>query len=404
MQARLMRIDAEDDARTLARLCGRVAEDPNVRGFAAVWSPLGERQTHLVRESLARLRLFVVDGPRGWALVGDPFTLFTAGRELVERTDPEVAALGGWLRDAAAAVDGAPEPLAVGSARFDWARPLVMGVVNVTPDSFSDGGRYLDPAAAVAHGLALVAAGADLLDVGGESTRPRGAAYGEGALTVPTDEEIARVAPVIRALRERTTVPVSVDTRKAAVAAAALEAGAAMVNDVSGLRHDAALATVVARAGVPLCLMHTPVDIEGLSHERPSDDILGEVLGGLCRAMDRAAEAGVARTRLLVDPGIGFGKSAAHNLYLLRHLEAVVALGRPVLVGASRKASLARAAAGDGPGALPMEERLPASLAAAVTAVLRGAHVVRVHDVRETVQALRVVTAIRTAGDAGRAL
>ncbi len=273
-----------------------------------------------------------------------------------------------------------------------------MGVVNVTPDSFSDGGQFASPDAAVAQGLALVAAGADVLDVGGESTRPAGKTYGAGAQTVSEADEIGRVVPVIAGLRAATDLPISVDTRKSPVARAALDAGADIVNDVTGLLHDPAIAEVVRERGASLVLMHVPRDIEELGHEEPSDDILGDVLSGLQSALRRAD--GIPRGNLLLDPGIGFGKTLAHNLYLLRHLEAIRALGYPVVVGASRKSSIARAAAGGGP-VPPVTDRVGASVGAAVMAYNNGAHVLRVHDVKETVQALRVAAAIRGAKDSG---
>lgn len=403
MQPRLMRLDDEHDAHVLAKLCGRLVVDPNLRGWAAIAPVLPAQSLHVVRESLARLRVHLVSGASAWALVGDTFTLFAAGRELFERREPDIARTGAWLRDAAQAVDSAPKPVSCGSAQFDWTRPVVMGVVNVTPDSFSDGGLFLEPAFAVEHGLRLVEEGADLLDVGGESTRPRGAAYGAGAVTVSDADEIARIVPVIRGIRARSAIPISVDTRKAAVARAALEAGASMINDVTGLKHDAELARVAAEAKVPLCLMHTPADIEALAHEQPSDDVVGDVLAGLSQSLAAALEAGVERRNLWLDPGIGFGKTAAHNWYLVRHLESLAALGLPVLVGLSRKSSIARAAAGDGPVPEP-SDRLGASVGGAVTAYLRGAHVLRVHDVKASVQALRVAAALRTASDAGAAL
>jgi dihydropteroate synthase len=276
-------------------------------------------------------------------------------------------------------------------------RTLVMGVLNVTPDSFSDGGLHRDVDAAVAHGLRLVDDGADLLDVGGESTRPRGSVYGAGAVAVSEDEETERVVPVVRALRAAgCDVALSIDTRKASVARAALQAGADFVNDVSGLLHDPLLANVAANAGVPLVLMHTPADIEALTHESRSVDIVAEVVEGLRRAVDRALAGGVGREFIILDPGLGFGKGPAENLRLLGRLHAVRALGFPVLVGASRKTFLARAVAEGGPLPAP-DMRLGASVAAALVAAGGGAAVVRVHDVRETVQALRLVRAVERA-------
>jgi dihydropteroate synthase len=392
---RLLRLQSEADSKLICRLAGRLVEDPNLRGWA-FFAPgaLDGHDEHVLRGALQRSRVLVLTGPGGVALLGDLFTLYSAGRELAVLANPRLSGLGARLQQAAQHADSRPAPLAIGARTFDWSRPVVMGVVNITPDSFSDGGQFLDPQAAIEHGLALVAAGADVLDLGGESTRPRGRTYGEGAQTVPDDEEIARVEPVVRGLRARTDTPLSVDTRKAAVARAALRAGADMINDVTGLLHDAALGAEVARTGAALCLMHVPADIEALSHEQASDDPVGDVLAGLREALARAAAAGVDSSRILLDPGLGFGKTPAANYLLIRHLECLVALGRPVLVGASRKASFARAAVAPGEPPPPVAERLPASLAAAVAALLAGAHVLRVHDVRETVQALRVAAAI----------
>ena len=263
-------------------------------------------------------------------------------------------------------------------------RTLVMGIVNVTPDSFSDGGRYLAPDAAAAHALALAADGADLVDVGGASSRP-------GAAPVPRAEELRRVVPVIEALAGRLGVPLSVDTTDPEVARAALAAGAAMVNDVSLLR-DAALAAAAAAAGAPLILMHargTPATMAAAA-DYP-DGVLAGVTRELRDAMDRAARAGLAADRLLLDPGIGFAKSAGQSLDLLARLPRLAALGRPLVVGVSRKSFL---------GAVldrPVDERLPGTLAAETAAVLAGAHVIRTHDVAACRRAVDLADALRRA-------
>lgn len=269
-------------------------------------------------------------------------------------------------------------------------RTRVMGIVNVTPDSFSDGGRHADPTAAIAHGEALVEAGADLLDVGGESTRP-------GAPPVAPEEEIRRVVPVVRGLTERVAVPVSVDTMKAPVADAALKAGAAVINDVSGLSADPDLATVAARHGAGLVLMHMRGTPRTMQAEVHYADLVGDVMDALDAAAIRAEAAGVAPDAVAVDPGIGFAKTAEQSLTLLRQTGALLALGRPILVGPSRKSFIGKVT-----GA-PVEGRLPGTLAAVVAAVLGGARIVRVHDVAETVEAVRVADAIRLARDAGDA-
>ena len=252
-----------------------------------------------------------------------------------------------------------------------------MGVVNVTPDSFSDGGRYLDPDAAVAHGRQLIAEGADLIDVGGESTRP-------GAESVGVDEEIRRVEPVIAALAD--AVRVSVDTRHAAVAEAAVAAGATMVNDVSASLHE-----TTARLGVAWVAMHMQGEPGTMQADPRYEDVVTEVRDHLVARAEAAMAAGV--TEVWIDPGFGFGKTLEHNLDLLAHLDVLVATGWPVLVGTSRKSSLGRLLADsdgtpDPPGA---EDRLEASIATATYAMARGAGMIRAHDVRATAQAARVV-------------
>ena len=252
-----------------------------------------------------------------------------------------------------------------------------MGVVNVTPDSFSDGGRYLDPDAAVAHGRRLIAEGADVIDVGGESTRP-------GAEPVSVDEEICRVEPVITALAD--SVRVSVDTRHVAVAEAAVAAGATMVNDVSALLHETA-----GRLGVAWVAMHMQGEPETMQADPRYDDVVAEVRDHLVARAEAAVAAGVSE--VWIDPGFGFGKTVEHNLDLLAHLDELVATGWPVLVGTSRKSTLGRLLAdSDGtPDPPPAAERLEASIATATYAMARGAGMIRAHDVRATAQAARVV-------------
>jgi dihydropteroate synthase len=257
----------------------------------------------------------------------------------------------------------------------------IMGVVNVTPDSFSDGGRYLDRAAAVAHGLELAEEGADLLDVGGESTRP-------GADPVPADEERRRVVPVIEGLRAAgCTLPISIDTTKAEVAAAALDAGATMVNDVTALRGDPEMARLVAQRGVEVCLMHMRGEPRTMQENPVYDDVVADVTAFLAERTEVAVAAGIKRERIIVDPGIGFGKTAEHNLALLAGLETLVALGRPVLVGTSRKSFLGRLTGRE------VDKRLPGTIATNVLAFERGARIFRVHDVGPVKDALRVAAA-----------
>jgi len=258
-----------------------------------------------------------------------------------------------------------------GVLRLD-GRPLVMGILNVTPDSFSDGGDYFDREAALDRALQMVEEGADLLDVGGESTRP-------GAPPVSREEEERRVVPVIEHLAHRVGVPISVDTYKAAVARRAVEAGAALVNDVSGLRMDPAMARAVADLGAGLVVMHMRGDPRTMQSDTRYTDLVGEIFRALEESVDRAVEAGVPRDRVWVDPGIGFGKSAEQNLVLLRRLGEFRSLGCPVLVGASRKSFIGRTLGIEDP-----KDRLGGSLAAAVVAVWNGARILRVHDVRAT--------------------
>lgn len=255
-----------------------------------------------------------------------------------------------------------------------------MGVVNVTPDSFSDGGAWLDRDAAVAHGRALLAAGADVLDVGGESTRP-------GAEPVPMPREMARVLPVVEALAEAGAT-VSVDTSKVAVARAALEAGASIVNDVTAFRAEPAMAGLVAQAGARCCLMHMLGEPRTMQDDPRYDDVVADVKAFLEERAAFAVAEGVAEERIVVDPGIGFGKTAAHNLELLRRLDELVALGFPVLVGASRKAFIGRLGGAEVPA-----DRVPGTLAVNVLALERGASWFRVHDVAEHAQALAVAAA-----------
>jgi dihydropteroate synthase len=268
-------------------------------------------------------------------------------------------------------------------------RTSVMGIVNVTPDSFSDGGRFFDPAAAVAHGLRLAAEGADILDVGGESTRP----YAD---PISPAEEAARVVPVIEALAARVAVPISIDTMKAEVAQKALAAGAAMINDVSALRHDPRMAAVAAAAGVPVILMHMLGTPKTMQRAPRYDDLHGEVAAFLAEAMDRAAAAGIPRSRMILDPGIGFGKTVAHNLSLVRHTRSLAALEAPLLVGPSRKAFIRSLLAEDGaePPA-PDDPRVAlGTQAVATAAILAGAHILRVHDVAATRASARIADAL----------
>ena len=260
-------------------------------------------------------------------------------------------------------------------------RPLVMGVVNVTPDSFSDGGLFDRPDRAVAHGLTLLEQGADLLDIGGESTRP-------GAEPVTEDEELARVMPVLEGLRRHSDAPISIDTSKPALMRAAAEAGADMINDVSALGAPGSLQAVVA-SGLPVCLMHMQGEPRTMQRNPSYDDVVGEVLDFFQDRLQTCLDAGVARESIVLDPGFGFGKSLDHNLALLHRLDELNSLGYPLLVGISRKSMLGALTGRKAP-----DQRVAASVAAAVIAAQRGAAIVRVHDVAETIDALKIWSAL----------
>jgi dihydropteroate synthase len=261
------------------------------------------------------------------------------------------------------------------------ARTWVMGVLNVTPDSFSDGGLFLDSGAAVGHGLRLFEQGADVVDVGGESTRP-------GGTRIDAGEERRRVVPVIEGLRRGGAGYLSVDTTKAAVAEAALDAGADVVNDVSGFRFDPALAGLVAARRCPAVLMHLRGDFEGMHRSPAYRDVMGEVCAELRARLEEAAAAGVPAAQVVVDPGIGFAKDAVHSLAVLARLPELAALDRPVLVGPSRKSFIGKTLG------LPTGERLLGTAAAVAACVLGGAHIVRVHEVAEMTQVVRLCDAI----------
>lgn len=268
-------------------------------------------------------------------------------------------------------------------------RARVMGILNLTPDSFSDGGLWDEPSRAVEHGLRMLAAGADLIDLGAESTRPGGGVYGEGAATVSPEEEAARLLPVLEALRQATDAPLSVDTRKGEVARQVLAAGADLINDVGALA-DPLLGRAVAAAGCPLVLMHSRGELGTMQRGIHFEDLLGEVRAELAAAVQRAVAAGVDETQLVLDPGIGFGKTAEQNLALLGRLDELASLGRPLLVGASRKSFISRD--------MPPVRRLGGSLAAVAWAAAQGAAIVRVHDVAETAQFLDVWHAVARQG------
>ncbi|MEL6585573.1 MAG: dihydropteroate synthase [Pseudomonadota bacterium] len=286
---------------------------------------------------------------------------------------PQVLPVGEIPSDALAPLI-APRP-AIAGVPMD--RPSIMGVLNVTPDSFSDGGRHATPQAAATQAATMAAA--DILDIGGESTRP-------GAQTVPADEEIARIAPVLDALRGK---PLSVDTRKAAVARAALAAGAAMINDVSALNFDPDMAATVAPTQAALCLMHAQGLPQTMQDDPRYGDVLLDVYDALHARVQRAIDAGIARDRLIIDPGIGFGKTLDHNLLILRKISLFHGLGLPILLGVSRKSVIGTL--GDAPQA---DARLPGTLAVTLSAVAQGIQMHRVHDVGEIAQGLKLWRAV----------
>lgn len=266
-----------------------------------------------------------------------------------------------------------------GRFELDLSTPRVMGIVNVTPDSFSDGGRFNTTDKAVAHAMQLVQQGADILDIGGESTRP-------GATPVPIDEELNRVIPVIKALVQA-GVPLSIDTYKPEVMRAAIDAGVDIVNDVCALQEPNAL-EIVAGSKVGVCLMHMQGRPQTMQVDPQYQDVVKEVAEFLAARLKAAEQAGVARYRIVLDPGFGFGKRTEHNLTLLNHLSSLQSLGLPLLVGLSRKSVLGHVVGSE------VDERIHASIAASVVSVMKGANIVRVHDVKPTVDALKIVSAV----------
>ncbi|SDZ91907.1 Dihydropteroate synthase [Desulfuromusa kysingii] len=269
------------------------------------------------------------------------------------------------------------------NCHLDLSRPCIMGILNVTPDSFSDGGQFLNTDVAVQQGLMMQQEGAAILDIGGESTKP-------GSLPVSADEELARVLPVIKALRNRTDLPLSIDTNKALVAREAVSCGVDFINDISGLTFDPEMATVAAETGAGLFLMHTSGRPELMQQLTAYSDLLAEVIEGLSKSVDLALQAGIAADRIAIDPGIGFGKTAVGNVELLHHVDKFNSLGYPVLLGTSRKSFIGRILNQDNP-----QERLFGTLATIVSAVAAGVQIFRVHDVRPAQEAALVAWAIR---------
>ena len=268
-----------------------------------------------------------------------------------------------------------------GKFELDLTTPIVMGIVNVTPDSFSDGGKYSQRDQAIAHALKLAEEGADILDIGGESTRPN-------ATPVGLQEELDRVVPVIESLSKQVNIPISIDTYKPQVMQAAINAGASMVNDVRALQVDGALA-VVAKSNVGVCLMHMQGLPATMQNNPQYNDIVNDVKAFLAARLQASIDAGVPTSRILLDPGFGFGKTRAHNISLIQHLDEFASLGQPILVGLSRKSVLGQVTGND------VDARLYASIAASMIAAQKGAKILRVHDVKATVEVLKVLAAIQ---------
>jgi dihydropteroate synthase len=273
-------------------------------------------------------------------------------------------------------------------------RTLVMGVLNVTPDSFSDGGKFLQPERAIEQALAMERAGSGLLDIGGESTRP-------GSEETPASEELNRILPVLEGLRGRLKIPVSVDTRRSTVAELAIRAGAQIINDVSGSRSDPGIAEVAARHRVPLILMHMRGDPQTMQKGPFARDVVKDVMQGLRKSVAITRKAGVAKSQIILDPGVGFGKSYAQNYELLQQLPQLAKLGYPLLVGTSRKEFLGATLACDGKPT-PPEERIWGTAATVTASILNGAHIVRVHDVAEMAQVARVADCLLDPGQSPR--
>jgi dihydropteroate synthase len=267
-----------------------------------------------------------------------------------------------------------------GKFQLDLTTPRVMGIVNVTPDSFSDGGKFSQRDQAIAHALKLAEEGADVLDIGGESTRPN-------ATPVGLQEELNRVIPVIEALSKQVNIPISIDTYKPQVMQAAIAAGASMVNDVRALQEDGAL-EIVAKSNAGVCLMHMQGTSQTMQQNPQYEDVVNDVKAFLAARLQASIDAGVAKNRILLDPGFGFGKTREHNIRLLQNLENFADLGQPLLVGLSRKSVLGQVTGND------VDARLYASIAASVLSAMKGAKILRVHDVKATVDALKVVAAI----------
>jgi len=378
VRVRLIEMQDESDSLQAARAAGRIVLDPNLRGWAAL-VPL---DPITVIHGLRHAGLTVLRGAKAALVPGSLAQLWGAARSLADALErPEGRAVAAELRDRAAAVEEPATTWTLPRSKLAPGRTLIMGVVNVTPDSFSDGGKFLGAHAAIDHGLRLVDEGADILDVGGESTNPF------VSTPVEAGEERRRIEPVVRELAKR--APVSIDTTKAGVAEAALDAGAEIVNDVSGLARDPALAPLVAARGAALVLMHMRGTPQDMQSRAAYEDLHGEVLAELEEALRRAE--GIAPERIAIDPGLGFAKGPEHSLALLRRQRELCQLGRPLVVGPSRKSFIGVATG------RPPPERLSGTLAACALSAAQGALVLRVHDVRAAREAAAVADAVRRA-------
>jgi dihydropteroate synthase len=400
VRVRLLELQTEADSLLATRGIGRAAPDPNLRGWGALL-PLEPPALH---EGFKHAGLAVLRGSSGVLVLGSLAQLWSAGRSLAdgfEKGPGKALAVELMLRAAAIESNSGKAGLGHASGRMGdheppgWVLPrralpigrtLVMGIINVTPDSFSDGGRTFDAASAVERGLQLAAEGVDIIDVGGESTRPT------GARPVSAQEELARIGPVVQRLARQANVPISIDTMKSEVARAALDAGAEIVNDVSALAADPAMGALVAERGAGLVLMHMRGTPQTMQEHADYRDLLGEVIDELAAALVRAQEAGIAAERICLDPGYGFAKEAQASYQLLRRQRELLQLGRPLLAGVSRKSFIGRAV-GQGPS-----ERLHGTLSAVALAVANGAAIVRVHDVDAARDAALVADALRTDG------
>ncbi|MGB9619824.1 MAG: dihydropteroate synthase [Armatimonadota bacterium] len=399
--ARVLALSTDREVLREMRLVGPEEEGirhmlPKARQFLVKLEKVRRPVAHILKETFLSLGGDVVVN-RGLitATVDESDVIICATRKQFERAFPSLAEQGfgcdrlaAEIQTAIARFDGPPSPPEIREPRLAQLfsaigkRTLIMGILNVTPDSFSDGGLFQDPNAAVAHALRMVEEGADIIDVGGESTRP-------GADAVPADEQRQRVVPVIDQIVRRTSVPVSIDTRNAEVARAALDAGASIINDISGGSFDPEMPALIAERRCPAILMHIKGTPKDMQLDPRYEDLLGEVCGFLFERVCSIVEAGADERMLMIDPGIGFGKTLEHNLELLRRLRELKCVGRPIVVGTSRKSMIGKVL-----GDLPVEERLEGTAATVAISIANGADIVRVHDVKQMSRVARMTDAV----------